>query len=354
MKLNPKINLPKPSKPKLRMPRLGGPEIRMPKLSKPKLRAPKLGGPQINLPPFVNNLYRDMRDRRLLLPAVGLLIALLAVPILLKHSSSSSSPPPSTGSASSEKTSAAQPAVVTQQLGVTNYKKRLEQFKSKNPFRQQFTAVPKSAKLNTTSTASSTSSITTSTGSTSSTLSPSSSSSSISSSTPAPSPLPSPSTGGSATPAIPPTPSSRHTSAPTPKPPESQFFIFHAALAIGPAGELTKRNAVKEFTFLPSYSKPMVAFLGVHGDLEHAIFAISDDVSSVSDGQCLPKRSKCTFLVLQPGQTATLKYAPEGDRTYKLRLIGLHLQKVEKPQGKTSGKRAQDQPQSSQVVNRTP
>jgi hypothetical protein len=290
----------------------------------------------------------------------ALVVALIAVPMVLSSSSGPTGTAPSAAPEASEPgaETAAEAAVLTRQLGVTAYKKRLDRFNSKNPFHQQFTAVPKGAKLNTssTTTAPSTSSSPTGSGSATSSLTPSTSSSSISAST-TPSSTTSSSSGspstGSPVP-ISPTPSSHHTSTPAPNPPQSQFYVFHASLAIGPAGELTKRNAVKEFTFLPSYSKPMVAFLGIHGDLEHAIFAVSDDVSSVSDGQCLPKRSKCTFLVLQPGETATLKYAPEGDRTYKIRLIGIHLQKVQKPQGKVSGKQAQDQPQSSQVVNRTP
>jgi hypothetical protein len=130
--------------------------------------------------------------------------------------------------------------------------------------------------------------------------------------------------------------------------------VFHASVAIGPAGDLTKREAVKELTFLPTYSKPLVAFMGVKGDVKHAIFLVSDDISSVSgDGQCLPRRSRCTFLVLGIGDTATLKYAPENDRTYRLRLIGIHTEEVKKPSGKVSGKRQRARTEASQLLGRT-
>ena len=43
-------------------------------------------------PQFLGNLYRDMRDRHLLIPAVALVVALVAVPVLLKSHSSATSP----------------------------------------------------------------------------------------------------------------------------------------------------------------------------------------------------------------------------------------------------------------------
>jgi cell division septation protein DedD len=341
-----KPSLPKkPSFPKMKvgLPKLRGPKL--PSIKAPKLSAPRLGGPQLHLPPFLNNLFRDMRDRRLLLPALALVVALIAVPVLLKSSSSSTPPPPPPSSSADTADSAAQPAVVAQQIGITDYKKRLDRFKTKNPFRQHFTSLPGSAKLNTTSTGSAPS--TTSTSTSSSTTSTGGSSSVT--------PLPT-STGPATTTTTssPPSPSPSPSPAPNPKPAEPRFFVFHASLAIGPSGDLVKRKAVKEFTFLPTYSRPLVAFLGIHGDLNHAIFLVSDDVSSVSgDGQCLPRRNKCTFLVMKPGDTAKLKYAPEGDRTYKLRLTGIKLSRVNAPQ-KTSGKLKGGQPEASQIVAGAP
>jgi hypothetical protein len=83
----------------------------------------------------------------------------------------------------------------------------------------------------------------------------------------------------------------------------------------------------------------MVAFIGVSEDAEQAIFVVSDDVSRVrGDGTCFPSRSSCNFLQLEPGDKASLDYAPEGDRRYNLKLHGIRLIPIAKPHGTTSGK----------------
>src|SRR5215217_8072956 len=102
-------------------------------------------------PKFLDNLYRDMRDRRLLLPALALVIGLLAVPILLKSHTSTGTSSAVTATTSDASSSEAIPAVVTQELGVTDYRERLNRLQSKNPFHQQYTATPKSAQLHVTS-----------------------------------------------------------------------------------------------------------------------------------------------------------------------------------------------------------
>jgi hypothetical protein len=43
---------------------------------------------------FLNDLYRDLRDRRLLLPIAGLAVAIVAVPMLIGGGSEATAPPP--------------------------------------------------------------------------------------------------------------------------------------------------------------------------------------------------------------------------------------------------------------------
>jgi hypothetical protein len=263
---------------------------------------------RIQTPQFLNNLYRDMRDRRMLLPAIALVVALIAVPILLKSSSSSTAPPPAAPTADTGKESATEPAVLTEELGVTNYRKRLDRLQTKNPFRRHFTALPKSSKLTTTSTggtSSTTTSVTTGTSTGSGALpSATASGTSTTSSTSEP---PSSGTGSGST------------------EPHLVWFTYEVSVAIGRPGHLTHRSKVKRLALLPNEDKPMVAFLGVTSDVKGALFSISEDVSSVrGDGRCFPRRSSCTYLELELGGEAKLKYAPEGDRTYKLKLLGFH------------------------------
>ena len=86
-----------------------------------------------------------MRDRRLLVPALALAVALIVVPIVLSSSSTTTAPASSVapGGASSGQEAPTSPAVLAEQLGVTDYRKRLDELSSKNPFRRQYTSVPK-------------------------------------------------------------------------------------------------------------------------------------------------------------------------------------------------------------------
>jgi hypothetical protein len=235
---------------------------------------------------------------------------------MLSSSSSTTTPTPAAATIAGESgdEAATSPAVLTEQLGVTDYRKRLEQLNSKNPFRRQFMTTPKSAGSQTTSSDPATATAT--------------------SSTSVPS---SPSTSSSAP--IPPTPSSDvpPSSAP-PQPPEPTLYAFRADVAIGPPGDLTRRKDVELGKFLPGEGKPMIAFAGATEDLKHGLFLVSDDVSSVSgDGRCVPGPSECTLLRLEVGDQATLAYAPEGDRTYRLKLFGIDLAPVD---AASAGKRA--------------
>ena len=75
------------------------------------------------------------------MPALALAVALIAVPMALSSSATPTPTAPATAPAASEpgEETAAEPAVLTRQLGVTAYRKRLERFNGKNPFQQQFT-----------------------------------------------------------------------------------------------------------------------------------------------------------------------------------------------------------------------
>ena len=75
---------------------------------------------KLQAPPFLDNLYRDMRDRRLLVPALALLVALIAVPLALSSSSATTAPPPVPPAAASSGAgheAATSPAVLAEQPG---------------------------------------------------------------------------------------------------------------------------------------------------------------------------------------------------------------------------------------------
>ncbi len=51
--------------------------------------------PNLQAPDFLTDLYRDMRDRRLLIPALALIVTALAIPVLLKTDPPAPVPAPS-------------------------------------------------------------------------------------------------------------------------------------------------------------------------------------------------------------------------------------------------------------------
>jgi hypothetical protein len=278
-----------------------------------------------------------MRDRRLLLPALALLIALIAVPLLLKDSSSSSTTAPaavaSTGTGGD---SAATPAVLARQVGITDYRRRLDSFQSKNPFRSRI-AAPKDASQAAGSSGTSAPGVTTTdttttdttTTDTTTTSPGSDSSSTVTSTTSTTSPGSGSSNaaaGGSGG-----TPAQSHSTI--------KWYSFRVSVSVGPAGDLTRRDNVRRMVFLPGESRPLAAFIGVSEDAKQAIFVVSDDVSEVSGGgTCFPRRSSCNFLQLKPGDKASLEYAPEGGRRYNLKLHEIKLIPISKPHAAASNK----------------
>src|SRR3954453_14804186 len=91
---------------------------------------------KIEPPKILVDLYRDLRDRRLLVPFVALAVALVLVPLAL--SKSSHKPAAAATGTTGTQVSAAEPAVMTATFGVRNFNKRLSALKEKDPFQRHF------------------------------------------------------------------------------------------------------------------------------------------------------------------------------------------------------------------------
>jgi hypothetical protein len=240
-------------------------------------------------PAFAQDLYRDLRDRRLLVPAIGLVVALLAVPVLLSTDAPSTAPPPPPPPADA---TAAQPAVLAENVGIRDYRERLEALKSKNPFEQKFAApTPESVAL------------------TDPTEEPGAATDSgAGSSAPAPS-------SGSVGPTTP----SSVPSAPVSSP--SQGTVKHTRklltrvvdVTLGPLGETKEYDNVRRTDVLPSREEPVVAYFGASANGKRAAFLISSNVvSSDGDGSCSPSPESCAFVTMKAGDQRYLHYQPEG------------------------------------------
>jgi hypothetical protein len=298
----PKINIPKG--PKLSMPKLpsrkGGATEAKAKPVKPAKSAPK-----VQAPGFVNDLYRDLRDRRLILPAVALLVAIVAVPMAL--SSTSEPIPPAPAAAIPDDASAVAPAVVREQLvGVRDYRERLDDLKESNPFKQKFTIdeTPDEEVVEV---------------------------------VPPPTPAPG---GGNPTPTSEPVvapDSSNPDNAPAPvdndanndSVPDNEILILSSRVdvKVGKIGEQKTIKDVKQGTILPERDTAIVMFLGANDDLTAAHFLVTGDVTaSTGDGRCGPSAQDCQLLELKAGESRTFDYGPDGTK-YRLKVTDI-LEKV--------------------------
>jgi hypothetical protein len=272
----------------------------------------------IKAPQFLSDVYRDLRDRHLLLPVVALIVALIAVPVLLAKPAEPA--PPVAAAAPTGDTSAITSAVlVDDTVDVRNYKKRLAKLKAKNPFAVNIKVEHAGSGDGATA-----STATPSTDATASTTAPSGSSttpptsSDVSAGTPTDTTTtPDDTTGGSTD---------------TPTQPEIRFFAGRVDVTVGPIGKGKDYDNVKYLTFLPDDSAPIAAFVGLTGDgrSESAVFALTS-LAEVGDGDgtCAPhKPDPCQFLTLKPGESRYIKY---NGKSYRLKVRDTHVVEIKDP-----------------------
>jgi hypothetical protein len=280
---------------------------------------------QVKAPRFLSDLHRDLRERHLLIPAVALVVALVALPVLLSAGSAPAPPPPSAAPVAAEDAVPVEPAVLAETTGIRDYRKRLAASKRKNPFTQQFAAPTKESvalqpPADVGTDGGSTGDVAAS--SPSSSLPPADTASTDVGATP-----------GTGTPA-PQTTTTQTTAPDTTSDPQSQqtttvqdtaLITRRIDVTAGPLGHAKRIADVGELSLLPSDKAPVVAFIGVSEDGNRAAFVVSADVTaSDGDGRCLAAtQSACQILTLKVGDQQTFAYAPDG-LVYRLKVLAVH------------------------------
>lgn len=276
--------------------------------------------PDIKVPPVVEDLYRDLRDRRLLPIVALLLVAIIAVPIALSSGSGSSTAAPLPEIVPADAPEA-QAAVLAENPGLRDYRERLDSLKAQNPFEQQF----ETSGLEGTEVSSGTDtldSVTSGGGevpasgdTATSTSAPSSGSTSTSE------PSPDTSTGSSG---------SVDTDTGSTSEPEVQFYGFKADLQYGLEGDVKEHRNVKYLDML----SPVGTLLGASIDAKKVVFGLSSSIVSVSgDGDCVPSPDACEFLTLEEGKSAVLTYQRPNTEpaTYRLSVDDIRIVKLKEP-----------------------
>lgn len=260
-----------------------GPELKMPDKM-----------PDLKLPGFLSDIYQELRERHLLPLVVVLLVAIVAVPLALSESAETKAPPPESAQASISASEKTQVVVAKSEPGLRDYRKRLGDLTSANPFKQQYTDAPTSEEGTTTE----------------------ESSVEITSE--------SEETGGS-------TPSAPVET--TPGNPHITFYSFAMDVRVTPVSSHGKpskaqpevRNDLPELTMLPSRQTPAIVFMGVTKDSKKALMLISSNVKAIfGDNVCAVGGETCELLAMEPGVPENFVYGGN-EKIYRIELIDLNL-----------------------------
>ena len=264
-------------------------------------------------PQILSDLYRDLRDRRLLPLIVVLIVGIAVVPIALAKSPEKT-PPPVAAAPVAAKSNVPSEQVVVADPGLRNYKKRLAGDAPTDPFIQQF-AVPSDA-----------------TGSTAS-AAPGATDTASGAGTP-------PSTGSSSGFTAPPSSGGGTT---TSTKITNTYYSYRVKVRAGQLDgtPLKVYDSVGTLANLPSNKVPAASFLGVTKDsnfnAQTAVFLVSSAVSSVDgEGHCTYAGTACQLLELKPGQHEDLVWVD--GLTYRLELVKFDLVTRSKPPGSGNAK----------------
>lgn len=272
---------------------------------------------------WFKQLYRDLDDRHLLLPAIALLVAIVAVPLLLGGGSSdtattSPSTAADTAPASMSGAEEVDPVVLADVPGLRDYRKRLDQFEASNPFKQQMTG-GKSGGGDGNGGGGGGGGSSESTGSTSTGSTDTGSSTTTGTE------------GGSST-----APDDGGNSGGG----EAKLVYITLDVKVGRPGEAKVLEDVMPLDFLPGKQRPIVQY--VQGDLDatKAAFVVSRDVvTSDGDGRCKPGRDDCQFLLMHEGDEQFFEYG-DNLKKYKLQILDIHRKVVDAKSAKDLGEDA--------------
>jgi hypothetical protein len=252
---------------------------------------------------FFGDLVYDLRNRGLLPVAILLLVALVAVPIVISRGGSE---PPATSAALAEITEAPEgkSAVVAYDAGVRDYKKRLADLQSKDPFQAHFSAAAAAAtELSGT--------VSGSGGGATDTTTPTDVSGDSGG-------------GGSGT--------TKSKKKGKKKKAGVVYSTYQTDVMVGEAGgTLQSLSNVAPLTALPSDGAPVLIYLGPNTGGNYALFLVSDDATQPTGaGVCIPKPEDCSVLALAPGQTEDMTYSVDG-KVYRIQVVALRRVNSPKP-----------------------
>jgi hypothetical protein len=137
-----------------------------------------------------------------------------------------------------------------------------------------------------------------------------------------------PSTGSSPTPSTTPTTVTTTTTTTTPGaslvPTIRSWTVYAVSLRVGTGRFAPLQSDVARLTPLPSVTQPKAMFMGVMADGRHVVFALGAGVQHAGPGVCRPDRTRCAAIVLRVGQTEQI-IAPVAGGPRQLNISVVHI-----------------------------
>jgi hypothetical protein len=292
----------------------------------PELKTPDLRS--LKVPAGLEDLYQDLRDRRLL-PLIALLVvAIVATPFLLGGGSDEKLAPEAKVplEASTSSVSDTSLPVVEAQPGLRDYRKRLTHRRARDPFRPQYTGPVLAG---------------TQLGGSSETTAISSEDTSGESSGSASVESPPPASSGGSSGSAPAEPGKGSGGSDNGGAGQPTFYAFAIDVKITktttePSGKKSKPEEIEKDRVLPPAALPgekaqVVTYMGISPKTKKPLFLVSEEVESVfGETDCLAGSGRCQLLEVEPNMPVTFVYG-ESKARYKL-----VVQKIEAvPTGKS-------------------
>lgn len=279
---------------------------------------------------FLDDLWFDLRERRLLPAVVALGVAIVAVPFMLGGSEEIVPPAASPAPDVAETRPAVAQAV---ESGIRTGGARLGG-EAKNPFRQQLQSTPDSGKIDDAAAGAEAAvqAQTSAAQQLADQLTGASSAGSGGSGAPAGADVPA--GDGSVTGVVEP-PAATKTKTQTKTITKKIVKLERRSIRVR-FGKLGKRHPVKgieSLDVLPREGAPVLVLLGVDGEGERAMFDVASNVKAVwGKGKCAPDPDHCDYLTLKPGEGVKLRYQPSDETAepivYSLTLVRISTKRV--------------------------
>jgi hypothetical protein len=266
---------------------------------------------------FLDDLWQDLREKRLWPVAVALVVALVAVPVVLKKPFQAPPPAPATAESPADQDLKEQAKVVLADQEAGNGS-RLNLFDPSDPFRP-----PKSAQKKKDNPAPSG-------GVASQANTPGGGTTLPGGGGGGGSPVPSTggggfTGGGTGGGSIPKTKVTKYT------------YVIDVTYQHN--GHTRKEKGMTALEMLPNSTSPLLVFLGVDSKATNAVFIVDSSLKPTEDseGKCKPSHNDCNFLYLGAGNQE--KFATEDGQTYTLQIDNIRRVKVKSKSAKASSKK---------------